>query len=79
MSEVKEVPVSRRGCENQVLAASGKPILIIVEGNDIDAMLDAGLEAIDGLGRVIKNNRQILLKPNNNQRFSQVEIIERKV
>jgi len=68
MSEVKENPVSRRGGENQVLAASGKPILVIVEGDDIDAMVDAGLEAIGGLGRIINNNRQVLLKPNTNQR-----------
>ncbi len=68
MSEVMEIPVSRRGGENQVLSTSGKPILVIVEGKDINAMVDAGLEAIGGLGRVIKNNRQVLLKPNTNQR-----------
>ena len=68
MSEGKEIPVSRRGRENQVLTAGGKPILVIVEGSDIDAMVDAGLEAIGGLGRVINDNRQVLLKPNTNQR-----------
>lgn len=68
MSEIKEIPVNRRGGDNKVLTAGGKPILVIVEGNDIDAMVDAGLEAIGGLGRVISNNRQVLLKPNTNQR-----------
>ncbi|MFC1946345.1 DUF362 domain-containing protein [Chloroflexota bacterium] len=68
MPEIKEIPVGRRGRENQVLTAGGKPILVIVEGKEIDAMVDAGLEAIGGLGRVINNNRQVLLKPNTNQR-----------
>lgn len=68
MSEVKEIPVSRRGGENQVLTPDGKPILVIIEGSNIDAMVDAGLGAIGGLGRVINNNSQVLLKPNTNQR-----------
>ena len=68
MSEVMETPLSRRGRENQVLSASGKPILVIVEGKEIDAMVDAGMEAIGGLGLIIGNNRQVLLKPNTNQR-----------
>ena len=68
MSEVKETPQERRGRQNQVLSTSGKPILVVVEGRDIDAMVDAGLDAIGGLGRIIGNNRQVLLKPNTNQR-----------
>ncbi len=68
MSEEMEIPVGRRGGDNQVLTVDGKPILVIVEGSEIDAMVDAGLEAIGGLGRVIKNNRQVLFKPNTNQR-----------
>lgn len=68
MSEEMEIPVGRRGGDNQVLTVDGKPILVIVEGSEIDAMVDAGLEAIGGLERVIKNNRQILFKPNTNQR-----------
>ena len=68
MAEVIETPLSRRGRENQVLGASGKPILVVVEGGEIDAMVDAGLEAIGGLGRIIGNHRQVLLKPNTNQR-----------
>lgn len=68
MSEVNEIPQERRGRANQVLSSSGKPILVVVEGTDIDAMVDAGLDAIGGIGRVIGNNRQVLLKPNTNQR-----------
>ena len=63
-----EKPLTRRGSENQVLAASGKPLLVIIEGRDINNMVDAGLEAIGGLGRIIGNHREVLLKPNTNQR-----------
>ncbi len=68
MSELKEIPQQRRGHENRILGASGKPILVIVEGKDIDAMVDVGLNAIGGLRRVIGHNRKVLLKPNTNQR-----------
>jgi uncharacterized protein (DUF362 family) len=68
MSEVKEIPVSRRGRENRVLNASGKPVLVIVEGTEIDVMVDAGFQVIGGLERVVNNNKQVLLKPNTNQR-----------
>lgn len=60
--------VARRGRENQVLGKSGKPLLIIVEGSEIDAMVTAGLEAMGGLDRVIGNQRKVILKPNTNQR-----------
>ncbi|MDB4443898.1 DUF362 domain-containing protein [bacterium] len=63
----KESTQTRRGGENQVLGAGGKPLLVIVEGHDINAMVEAGLEAIGGLGRVIGNHTQVLLKPNTNQ------------
>lgn len=63
-----EAPLPRRGGENRVLGRDGRPLLVIVEGSDIDAMVDAGLEAIGGIGRVIGNSREVLLKPNTNQR-----------
>ena len=62
------VPLPRRGRENQILGRSGKPLLVIVEGIDVDAMLDAGIEAIGGLERIIGSNSEVLLKPNTNQR-----------
>ncbi|MDP6550048.1 MAG: DUF362 domain-containing protein, partial [Dehalococcoidia bacterium] len=68
MATVVETPLARRGRDNQVLGTGGKPLLVIVEGEDIDAMVDAGLEAIGGLGCVIGSHRQVVLKPNTNQR-----------
>ena len=68
MAAMVETAHARRGRENQVLGAGGKPLLVIVEGTDIDAMVDAGIEAIGGLGRVIGDHRQVTLKPNTNQR-----------
>ena len=68
MALSEEHPLTRRGSEIQVLGSSGKPLLVIVEGRDINAMVDAGLEAIGGLGPIIGDHRQVLLKPNTNQR-----------
>ena len=68
MTTVVETPLARRGGENRILGRDGRPLLVIVEGSDIDAMVDAGLEAIGGLGRVMGEHRQVLLKPNTNQR-----------
>ena len=68
MTTTIETALARRGGKNRVLGSGGKPLLVIVEGKDINAMIDAGLEAIGGLGRVIGDNRQVLLKPNTNQR-----------
>ena len=68
MAEIRETPLTRRGRKNQVLGSSGKPLLVIVEGREIDAMVDAGLKAIGGLGRIIGNHRKVVLKPNTNQR-----------
>ncbi len=62
------VPLARRGRENQIIGTRGKPLLVIVEGSDIDLMVDAGLSAIGGIGRVVGSNREVLLKPNTNQR-----------
>ncbi len=58
----------RRGGENRVIGSSGKPLLVIVEGSNIDAMVDAGIGAIGGLGRIIGDHKAVLLKPNTNQR-----------
>ena len=65
-SEAKSL--SRRGRENQVRGRSGKPLLVIVEGQDIDAMVSAGLEAIGGIAPILGDHRGVLLKPNTNQR-----------
>ena len=68
MASSQDKPKIRRGCENRVLSGDGKPILVIVEGQNIDDMIDAGLEAIGGLERIISHQREVLLKPNTNQR-----------
>lgn len=63
-----EIPLPRRGNDNKVLGQSGKPLLVIVDGEEINAMVEAGLQAIGGLGRIMGNHRNVLLKPNTNQR-----------
>jgi uncharacterized protein (DUF362 family) len=68
MAVSEEIPLTRRASQNRVIGTGGKPLLVIVEGRDINAMVDAGLEAIGGLERVIGNHRKVLLKPNTNQR-----------
>jgi uncharacterized protein (DUF362 family) len=68
MSDTNQKPLHRRGRDNQVIGRSGKPLLVIMEGRNIDAMMDAGLKAIGGLERIIGDHREVLLKPNTNQR-----------
>ncbi len=68
MSTLIETPLERRGGENTIVGYGDKPLLVIVEGDDIDAMVDAALEAIGGMARIIGSNREVLLKPNTNQR-----------
>ncbi len=63
-----EVALPRRGRDNQIRSRSGEPLLVVVSGTDVDAMVDAGLQAIGGLEQTIGANRQVLLKPNTNQR-----------
>lgn len=63
-----EVPQPRRGGPNRITGPSGKPLLVIVEGTDIERMIDSGLDAIGGIGRVLAGAREVLLKPNTNQR-----------
>lgn len=63
-----EVPQPRRGGPNRITGPSGRRLLVIVEGNDIERMIDTGLDAIGGIGRVLAGAREVLLKPNTNQR-----------
>jgi hypothetical protein len=63
-----EIPLPRRGGPNRITGPSGKPLLVIVEGSDVDAMVDAGLRAIGGIERVVGSHREVLPKPNTNQR-----------
>ena len=68
MTNSERKPLSRRESRNHAIDPGGKPLLVIVEGRDIDVMLDAGIAAIGGLERIIDHNRKIVLKPNPNQR-----------
>jgi uncharacterized protein (DUF362 family) len=68
MSDFNDKPLTRRGRDNQVLGRSGKPLLVVIEGGNIDQMIDAGLRAVGGLERIIGDDREVLLKPNTNQR-----------
>ena len=68
MTNSERKPLSRRESRNHAIDPGGKPLLVIVEGRDIDVMLDAGIAAIGGLERIIDHNRKIVLKPNTNQR-----------
>lgn len=68
MSASAEAALQPRGGANRVLGRGGKPLLVIVEGKDVNAMLAAGLQAIGGLQGIIGGRRQVLLKPNTNQR-----------
>ena len=68
MAGSKENPQPRRGRENQVIGSAGKPLLVIVEGKDIADMVGVGLEAIGGLKQIMGDHREVLLKPNTNQR-----------
>ncbi len=43
---------------------NGKPMLVVVEGTDYEAMLDAGLEALGGLDKLVQKDNSVVLKPN---------------
>jgi uncharacterized protein (DUF362 family) len=40
-----------------------KPLLVVVEGTDLSKMLEAGLDALGGLGRLVEG-KKLVLKPN---------------
>jgi uncharacterized protein (DUF362 family) len=56
-------PRPRRYSRN-VFIRNGKPLLVIVEGKDLKAMLETGLEAIPEFEVLLKNKKRIALKPN---------------
>jgi len=51
---------------NPFVTPEGKPILVIVKGTDFRQMLEAGLEQMGGLTRLIDSNQDVLIKPNLN-------------
>lgn len=56
----------RTGISNPFVTNNGAPILVCVTGTDFMEMLQAGLDAIGGLDRLITNNQNVLVKPNLN-------------
>jgi uncharacterized protein (DUF362 family) len=43
---------------------NGRPIMVIIEGNDIDLMLKKGFEILGGIKKLCGTNKEIILKPN---------------
>jgi uncharacterized protein (DUF362 family) len=58
----------RAGISNPFVTNNGDPILVCVTGTDFNEMLQAGLETIGGLGRLVSDNQNVLVKPNLNHR-----------
>jgi len=52
----------RKGLGNTFMEGD-KPLLVVVEGTDLDAMLEAGLDAIGGLNGLVAG-KTVVLKPN---------------
>ena len=59
-SASSEVP--RRGLGN-IFMEGDKPLLVVVEGDDLGKMLEAGLDAIGGLEKLVAG-KNVVLKPN---------------
>ena len=49
---------------NPFVNNDGKPILVVVHGNDFADMLNTGFQALGGLNQLIDNNQNVLIKPN---------------
>ncbi|NIM91109.1 MAG: DUF362 domain-containing protein [Candidatus Aminicenantes bacterium] len=57
----------RIGIMNPYVTGNGNPLLVCVEGTDLEIMLKKGLEAIGGLPKLLTNNQDVLIKPNFNE------------
>lgn len=53
----------RKGKGN-LFVENGKPLLVVVEGQDINKMLTKGLELLGGLDKIINKNESVFIKPN---------------
>lgn len=51
---------------NPFVSSEGKPLLVVVRGNDFEKILKTCLEKIGGLKKLINNNQSDLIKPNLN-------------
>ncbi len=58
-------PTSRcRPIAPNPFAERGQPVLVVAKGEDLEAMLRAGIEVLGGLDRLLPFGREALLKPN---------------
>ena len=60
----EEKRLQPRGGKSNLFVEGGKPLLVVVEGADIEKMLAKGLEIIGGLGKVVKPGDNAFIKPN---------------
>jgi uncharacterized protein (DUF362 family) len=56
--------VGPRKGKGNLFKEDGKPLLVVVEGKDVEKMLDKGLELLGGIDKIINKNDDIFLKPN---------------
>ncbi|MGA8673239.1 MAG: DUF362 domain-containing protein [Terracidiphilus sp.] len=59
--------LTTRACKSvppNPFVAAGKPLLVIVEGEDMDAMLRAGIDALGGLGPLAKMGHEAIFRGN---------------
>jgi uncharacterized protein (DUF362 family) len=63
LSKGKAPPGPRVGKGN-LFTEDGKPLLIVIEGNDVDRMLEKGMEALGGLERLAAHGEAMYIKPN---------------
>jgi uncharacterized protein (DUF362 family) len=56
----------REGIPNPYLDKDGKPILVIVEGENFDEMLAMGLETLGGLDKLVGGENNVFINPNLN-------------
>lgn len=62
--EAGDTPLSARKDRPNPFVDNGLPILVVVEGRDPRKMLEAGLDALGGLKRLVKGKEDVVLKPN---------------
>jgi uncharacterized protein (DUF362 family) len=56
----------RKRVPNPFVSSEGKPLLVVVKGDDFSTMSKTGLEKIGGFKKLINNNQDVLIKPNLN-------------
>jgi uncharacterized protein (DUF362 family) len=47
-----------------LVASSGSPAMVVVNGADPDELIERGLQAMGGIGRFVKSGQSVVIKPN---------------